>query len=128
VSRNLSARHPLGMRRLGAVAAMLGLEGSAAAQLASLFEAQGFLPIGEAAKALGCQLRTLERHLKREGATAEGIRMAVRILRAHQRFMGPESLTTIAHEEGFSDLAHMTRSFRASCGMTPTLLRQVLAA
>jgi len=64
--------------------------------------------------------------LKKEGTTAEGIRMATRILRAHQRFTGTESLTTIAHDVGFSDLAHMTRSFKASCGMTPTLLRQVL--
>jgi len=121
-----SARHPLGMRGLGDVAGTLGLEGSAVAQLAALFETQGFMPIGVAARALGCHQRTLERLLKKEGITAEGIRMAVRILRAHQRFIGHESLTTIAHDEGFSDLAHMTRSFRASCGMTPTLLRQVL--
>lgn len=51
--------------------------------------------------------------MKKEGTTAEGIRMATRILRAHQRFTGTESLTTIAHDEGFSDLAHMTRSFKA---------------
>ncbi len=125
---NRSARHPLGMKRLGDVAGILGIEASPVAQLAALFEAQGFMPIGEAARALGCHQRTLERHLKKEGTTAEGIRMAARILRAHQRFSGPESLTTIAHDEGFSDLAHMTRTFRASCGMTPTLLRQVLQA
>jgi len=125
-ARNRSARHPQGMKGLRDVAGTLGLEGSAVAQLAALFETQGFMPIGEAARALGCHQRTLERLLKKEGITAEGIRMAVRILRAHQRFIGPESLTSIAHDEGFSDLAHMTRSFRASCGMTPTLLRQVL--
>jgi len=123
-----SAQHRPGMKRVADVAAILGVEGSPVAQLAALFETQGFMPIGDAARALGCHQRTLERQLKREGTTAEGIRMATRILRAHQRFTGTENLTTIAHDEGFSDLAHMTRSFRASCGMTPTLLRRVLQA
>ncbi|MDD0810028.1 helix-turn-helix transcriptional regulator [Curvibacter sp. RS43] len=126
VIRNRSRAVPQPMRDLRDVAAELALEGSAVAQLAGLFQQEGPMRIGDAAQALGCHQRTLERQLKKEGTTAEGVRMAVRLLRAHERFQGPDSLTTIAHDEGFSDLAHMTRSFKTSCGMTPTLLRQVL--
>ena len=43
-----------------------------------------------------------------------------RLLVAIRRFNGGESLTKIAHDAGFADLAHFSRAFRASFGMTPS--------
>ena len=40
---------------------------------------------------------------------------------AIRRFNSRVSLTEIAHEAGFADLAHFSRAFRASFGMTPSL-------
>jgi AraC-like DNA-binding protein len=72
---------------------------------------------------IGCHQRTLERRLREEGLTAETIRMATRLIRATKRLRSSDSLTAIAMEVGFSDQAQMTRAFRFSCGMTPSLLR-----
>lgn len=128
VERKCFAGQPSGMKRLDDVAGSLGLEHTAVAQLAALFQAQGFMPIGEAARALDCHQRALERNLKKAGITAEAIRMAVRILRAHQRFSGAESLTNLAYDEGFADLAHISRSFKASCGHDADLVDAGLAS
>lgn len=78
-------------------------------------------------KALDDQ-RSLERKLRAEGLTAEALRQAVRMVRATDRLGSDDSLTTIAIEEGFSDLSHMTRSFKTSAGMQPSLLRRLLLA
>jgi AraC-like DNA-binding protein len=44
---------------------------------------------------------------------------------ATDRLWSAASLTEIAFEMGFSDLAHMTRAFRSSCGMAPSQLRRL---
>ena len=62
------------------------------------------------------------RHLFREelGVTIQQYWIGHRLLVAIRRFYGCESLTKIAHEAGFADLAHFSKSFRASFGMTPS--------
>lgn len=104
----------------------LGVRSSVAGELAGLFDSEGGMTISEAARRLGCHQRTMERQLQRDGTRAEVVRMAARILRVQQRLLGSDNLTSIAHEEGFSDLAHMSRSIKASCGLSPTQLRQMM--
>nr|WP_315392227.1 helix-turn-helix transcriptional regulator [uncultured Duganella sp.] len=113
---------------LGTVAELLGVRGSAAAEAAWIFEREGSMPVAELARKLGCHQRSLERKLKAEGLTAEALRQAARMLRAADRLSSDDSLTTIAVEAGFSDLSHMTRSFKTSSGMQPSALRKLLWA
>ncbi len=63
------------------------------------------------------------RHLFRQelGVTIQQYWISYRLLVAIRRFNSDESLTEIAHEAGFADLAHFSRAFRASFGMTPSL-------
>jgi len=113
---------------LASLAELLGVRGSAAAEVASIFEKEGSMPVSELARKLGCHQRSLERKLRAEGMTAEALRSAARLLRAADRLASDESLTTIAIEEGFSDLAHMSRSFKMSSGAQPSALRNMLRA
>jgi AraC-like DNA-binding protein len=119
---------PSALRRLSDAARYLGVESSAAAHACAVFEAEDSITVPELAKRLGCGERSLQRRLREEGASAERLRMAARLIRATEQLRSPMSLTEIAVEEGFSDLAHMTRSFQLSCGMTPSALRRVFAA
>ncbi len=63
------------------------------------------------------------RHLFRQelGVTIQQYWIGHRLLVAIRRFNGCESLTKIAHEAGFADLAHFSHAFRASFGITPSL-------
>ena len=63
------------------------------------------------------------RHLFRQeiGVTVQQYWIGHRLLIAIRRFGSCDSLTEIAHEAGFADLAHFSRAFRASFGMTPSL-------
>jgi AraC-like DNA-binding protein len=107
------------------IACYLGVADSPAGEVALVFEREGNIPVADVARKLGCHQRTLERRLREEGITAESLRMATRLIRATSRLRSTDSLTTIALDEGFSDQAHMSRAFRASCGMSPSLLRSV---
>lgn len=113
---------------IAGVARLLGVEGSAAAEVALVFEREGSMPIADVARALGCHQRTLERRLREAGLTPEMMRMAARLLRATRRLWSPDSLTMIAVEEGYSDLAHMTRAFQAAAGVPPSMLRKLALA
>lgn len=63
------------------------------------------------------------RHLFRQelGVTVQQYWIGHRLLVAIRRFNSRASLTEIAHEAGFADLAHFSHAFRASFGMTPSL-------
>ena len=63
------------------------------------------------------------RHLFRQelGVTIQQYWIGHRLLVAIRRFNSHASLTEIAYESGFADLAHFSRAFRASFGMTPSL-------
>ncbi len=113
-------------RSLTTTAAILGIEGSAAAEVALVFESEGHLPIAGVARKLGCHQRTLERRLREANITAEALRQASRLIRASHRLSSSDSLTMIACDEGFSDLSHMTRAFQSSSGMPPSLIRKLM--
>lgn len=63
------------------------------------------------------------RHLFRQelGVTIQQYWIGYRLLAAIRRFNSYMSLTEIAYETGFADLAHFSHAFRASFGMTPSL-------
>lgn len=111
-------------RTVADVAFFFGVESSAAAEVCAVFEAEGSMRVAHLARHLGASQRSLERKLRTEGVTAESLRSATRLVRATARLKTQESLTTIAVAEGYSDSAHMSRAFQASCGMTPSMLRQ----
>ena len=107
------------------VAGLLGRERSTAGEAALVFESEGYISISHLAQSLGCHQRTLERRLRQEGLTAELLRQAFRLISATNRLRSSDSLTMIAVDEGFSDLAHMTRAFKTSTGMSPSMLRRL---
>src|SRR5471030_2609383 len=98
-------------------------ERSAAAEAIWIFEREGGMPVESLAGRLGCKKRTLERELQAVGLTAGKLRLAGMVVGASKQLQGAASLTQIAADQGFSDLAHMTRVFKASCGMSPSALR-----
>jgi len=110
-------------RTLSGVARDLGAERSAAAEAIWIFEREGGMPVESLAGRLGCKKRTLERELQAVGLTAGKLRLAGMVVGASKQLHGAASLTQIAADQGFSDLAHMTRVFKASCGMSPSALR-----
>ena len=110
-------------RSLSSIALHLGAERSAAAEAAHVFEREGAMPIEELSKRLGCEKRTLERELQAVGLTAGKLRLASMLVGATSQLHSAATLTQIAADQGFSDLAHMTRAFKASCGMSPSALR-----
>ncbi|MGK5063963.1 helix-turn-helix domain-containing protein [Janthinobacterium sp. LB3P112] len=61
---------------------------------------------------MGCLQRTLERQLRESNITAEALRQASRLIRTLHRLSASDSLTMIACDKSFSDLAHMPRRFR----------------
>ncbi|WP_409028505.1 helix-turn-helix domain-containing protein [Janthinobacterium sp. SUN098] len=123
-----NAQLPSGAERrsLTTTAKILGVEASAAGEVALVFESEGHLPIASVTRKLGCHQRTLERRLRESNITAEALRQASRLIRASHRLASLDSLTMIAFDEGFSDLAHMTRAFQTASGMPPSLIRKLM--
>lgn len=110
-------------RTLSSVAIDLGAEQSAAVEAVGVFEREGGMPIENLAHRLGCKKRTLERELQAVGLTAGKLRLASMVVGATNQLHSGARLTQIAADQGFSDLAHMTRVFKASCGLAPRALR-----
>lgn len=108
---------------LSSLSAKLGLERSAARDAALALEEDPGLKVGSLAKLLGANARALERWLRIEGLTPMAIKRASMLIRATTLLRGDMSLTGIAHESGYADLAHMSRAFASSCALTPTQLR-----
>ena len=106
---------------------MLGLGSSAASDAALAFESDAELRVDDVARLLGCHRRTLQREFKASGITAETLKRACRLSRATALLPTALTLTEIAHETGYSDHAHMTRAFVASCALAPSILRQAFA-
>lgn len=116
---------PAADRTLSRMALHFGVEHGAAAEAAWVFERDGGMPIEDLARRLGCGKRTLERELKRVGLTAGKLRLACMMVGATNQLHSGASLTRIAADQDFADLAHMTRAFKESCGMAPSALRKV---
>lgn len=100
----------------------------AVADACAALDAEPGMSVTRLAAETGCRLRTLQRALARAGVTGENLRRAAMLLRATSQLRSRRTLTEIAHDAGYSDLAHMTRSFVTSCGVTPTGLRAGLHA
>ena len=108
---------------ISSLATKLGLEMSATRDAALAFEEEPGLSIGAAARLLGVNTRSFERWLRAEGLSPIAIKRASRLIRATALLSGEMTLTQIAHDCAFADLAHMSREFSASCALTPTQLR-----
>lgn len=104
----------------------LGLEASPYGQILAVIEERPLAQAAEIARCLGVRQRTLERRAREGGLTVDAIRQAARLVRATQRLNEATPLTRIAAEEGYADLAHMTREFRRACGVPPSLIRKVV--
>ncbi|MRW84575.1 helix-turn-helix domain-containing protein [Pseudoduganella sp. FT26W] len=112
-----------GDRTLSGIACALGVERSAAAEAAWVLERERRIPVDVLAARLGCRKRTLERELQAVGLTAGKLRLAQMVVGATNQLHSGASLTQIAADQEFADLAHMTRVFKSSCGMSPSALR-----
>lgn len=124
---NSRSRGVPSLRRPSQVARLLGLEHSVMGEACLALETLGHIAIPDLAKELGCHQRTLERRLREDGLTAEMLRQTTRFLRALEGIRAGDSLAEVAVEAGYSDQAHMTRAFRASCGMSPSFFKKLLA-
>ena len=108
---------------LSGIASNLGLHQTVVFEVALCFEENRGLSVAGLCRMLGCQKRTLERHIKAFGLTAQDIRMASALSGATNSLWGTSSLAEIAFEQGFSDQAHMARAFHRACGLPPSVLR-----
>ncbi len=81
----------------------------------------GGIGLPEVAKILGMPGRSLQRRLKAQGATFEGVLDRHRRARAQAMVRaGQSNLTTIAMALGYSDSSHFVRAFRRWTGRTPS--------
>lgn len=113
--------------RLSGISAGLGLQHTVVFEAALCFEENRGMNVTQLCRSLGGHRRTVERHFKEFGLTAEDMKMASAIIGATNSLWGTSSLTEIAFEHGFSDHAHMTRAFRHACGLPPSALRRLVS-
>lgn len=79
----------------------------------------------ELAAALNISSRTLDRYLRKEGATFRELSKQATQQRAGRLLSeGRLSVTEVAMELGYSDVANFTRAFRRDTGLTPSEWRQ----
>lgn len=128
VTKRGSRTEPAAPRSSGECARYLGAERFAAAQAMQVLDSCGELSAPALAQSLGVGIRTLERALAEDGLTPRILGMAARMNRAMNLLQGDMPLASIAAEVGFSDQAHMTRSFKVASGMSPSLLRAIVRA
>lgn len=108
------------------VGRLLGVESSAAFHVAEALAGESIPNLDAIARRLGATRRSLQRRLCEESTSFEAIRAAARIVAATDMLRGDAPLAEVAWRCGFSDLPHLSRSIKASCGMTPGLLRAIL--
>lgn len=109
------------------VALYLGAERLASAEAMRLLEDQGDFDLRTLAAALGCSPRTLQRQVAADGLSITDLRMAARQQRAFRLIQCRTGLCQAAHEAGYADQAHMARSIKAACGLTPRQIAKTLA-
>lgn len=108
------------------VGRLLGVEGSASFHVVEAMAGHERVDLERVARQLGASRRSLQRRLNEEATSFDAVRRAVRIVSATDALRGDASLAEVAWSCGFSDLPHFTRAMKASCGMTPGLLRTIL--
>ncbi|MDQ2953993.1 MAG: helix-turn-helix domain-containing protein [Pseudomonadota bacterium] len=111
-------------RTLSGAAAIIGVERTPVAEACSVLEQEGAISVERIAAHLGCTKRTLERSAQAVGLTVGRVRLATMMVEATNRLGSGDSLTTIAMDSGFADLAHMSNAFKVACGMSPSAIRR----
>jgi AraC-like DNA-binding protein len=125
VSKNGARADPAPPGILG-VGRLLGVEASASFHVAQALACAGYIDFHAVARMLGASRRSLQRRLAEESTNFEAIRRAARVVAATDALRSEAPLAEVAWRCGFSDLPHMARAIKASCGMNPGLLRAVL--
>ncbi len=94
-------------------------------RLASALQSTPSLSLSRWAGELGMRPEALSRGFHREfGVSPKQFRLEARARRAWIEILrSPRTLTTIAQDLGFSDLAHLSRSVRALTGLPPSAWR-----
>lgn len=92
------------------------------ASLQALFVERGVkLGIGDAAKALGLSVRTLQRKLNERKTSFVELLSHARLQLAKERLTRSQApLTAIAIDAGFSSLQHFSTAFRKATGVSPS--------
>jgi AraC-like DNA-binding protein len=93
--------------------------------LASALQNTPSLSLGRWADEMGMRPEALSRGFHREfGVSPKQFRLEARARRAWVEILrSPRTLTTIAQDFGFSDLAHLSRSVRSLTGYPPSAWR-----
>lgn len=97
--------------------------------LATALRSECPLSLREWAAHAGVRPEELSRGFRRHFGTSPKLyRLEARSRRAWQKILGStQTLTAIAHEYGFADLAHLSRSVRALTGAPPSAWRAATA-
>jgi AraC-like DNA-binding protein len=122
-SAPLNTRH---VRRLTELAKIIGVENSLGYQAALYFEENIDHNVTDLANSLGTNPRTLSRQLAHEGLNAHNIHRTCMLNRAVQSLVESKNLGDIFKKCGYSDLAHMSRSIKSACGLSPSRLQKIL--
>lgn len=109
------------------VASYPGANDMASAEVMRLLEETSDNEPCALAAALGVSRRTLQRQVASEGLTLTSLRMAARQQRALRLMAGGTGLCQVAAMAGFSDHAHMARSVKKACGLTPRQMAALFA-
>lgn len=98
--------------------------------LAIALRSEDPLSLREWAAQSGVRCEALSRGFRRHFGTSPKLyRLEARTRRAWQEIVrSKQTLTTIAHERGFADLAHLSRSVRALTGASPSAWRASVAS
>jgi AraC-like DNA-binding protein len=99
-----------------------------AGQAREILLAEPNLGVVELARRVSCSPHYLSRVFSRvTGSGISAYRNRIRVSRALERIgQGERDLAALAHELGFADHAHLTRTVRAVMGHTPTACRALL--
>lgn len=106
-----------------------GLSGTLTHDAAQYFGAEPGARVQDLSKVLGCSSRTLVRWFSSMPFAAVQLKQVCMLTHATKAMSvagADTSLTGIAADAGFSDLAHFSRVFKKAVGVSPSVMRQAL--
>ncbi len=84
------------------------------------------LQLSTIAELTGCSARSLQRELRRAGASYTALTQEARFLAAVQLLVNTNNtVTDVAYELGYSDPAHFSRAFQRNAGASPRIFREL---